>query len=134
MRWTGLALAAIGLSTAVLASPPYINELMLPSGGITAAQDKLPPKATRGQLLGLACANVESAATEAVQVVMYLVPSEKPTGYRSVLATEQTVTPGTVHVRVPEMPELANHIVRLMVYYSDAGGRHACDAGKIRIV
>lgn len=134
MRWIGLALAAIGLGTPAFASPPYVNELMLPSGGITAVEHKTPPMATRGQFLGLACANIGTAAPDGVQVVIYLTPNERPTGYSSVLATEQTVTPGTVHVRVPEMPELANHTVRVMVYYSDASGRHSCDAGKVRIV
>jgi hypothetical protein len=134
MRWTGLALTAIGLSAAALAAPPYVNELMLPTGGITAPSDKMLPRAIRGQFLGVACAKVELAAAEAVQVVLYLAPNEKPTGYKGVLATEQTVTPGTVHVRVPDMPELAEHTVRIQVYYSDAGGRHTCDAGKVRIV
>lgn len=134
MRWTGLAFAAIGLSAAAFAAPPYVNELMLPTGGITVPSDKVLPSAIRGQFLGVACAKVELAAAEAVQVVLYLAPNEKPTGYKGVLATEQTVTPGTVHVRVPDMPELADHTVRVQVYYMDTGGRHTCDAGKVRIV
>ena len=134
MRWIGLVLVAYGLSASALAAPPYVNELMLPTGGITATKDKGPPNAIRGQLLGVACANVELAGAEAVQVVMYLAPNEKPTGYRGVLVTEQTVTPGTVHVRVPDMPELADHTVSIRVYYADTTGRHTCDAGHVKIV
>jgi hypothetical protein len=133
MRWIGLVWVAYGLSASALAAPPYVNELMLPTGGIAATKDKAP-SATRGQLLGVACANVELADAEAVQVVMYLAPGEKPTGYRGVLATEQTVTPGTVHVRVPDMPDLADHTVSIWVYYTDTSGRHTCNAGHVKIV
>lgn len=134
MRWMTLGLAMMGLGAAALAAPPYVNELMLPMGGIKTADEKTPPKAARGQFIGVACAKVELAAQEAVQVVMYLSPKESPTGYQGVMATEQTVTTGKVHVRVPDTPDLAQHTVFVKVYYSDAKGRHSCDGGTIRIV
>lgn len=133
MRWTAPILAGIALSAAALAMPPYANELMLPTGGI-AAEKSTPPKAVRGQYIGVACANVELAKTEGIQVVLYMMPGETPTGYRGVLALDQQVTKGAVHVRVPDAPDFADHTVYVRVYYSDRGGRHYCDGGKVRIV
>jgi hypothetical protein len=138
MRWAALCLATVSVcaSVAALAMPPYANELMLPAGGIAASPDEKPavPMAARGQVIGVACANVERVASEAVRVVMYLAPDERSTGYIGVLATEQTITPGTVHVRIPDTPDLADHTVFVRVYFLDSAGRHTCDAGKVRIV
>ena len=92
------------------------------------------PKVARGQFLGLACANVEHVAVDAVRVVMSLASNEPPTGYTGVLATDQTITGGTVHVRVPDLPDLAQHTVRVKVYVTDGHGVHSCDAGRVRIV
>jgi hypothetical protein len=129
-----LATASIVASAAALAMQPYANELMLPTGGLSASGKPALPKAARGQFIGVACARIERVSSEAVRVVMYLAPGETPTGYRGVLATEQTITPGKVHVRVPDTPDLADHAVFVRVYYVDAAGRHTCDAGKVRIV
>lgn len=136
MRWAALCLAtaAVSASVAALGMPPYANELMLPTGGIAAAEKPALPTAARGQFIGVACANVERVGNKSVQVVMFIAPGETPTGYRGVLATEQSITPGTVHVRVPNTPNLADRTVLVRVYYLDSAGRHTCDAGKVHIV
>jgi hypothetical protein len=138
MRIALFVVVAATMTTAALASPPYANELMLPYGGITAYATPDAgggiPSAARGQFLGLACANVERATADAVRVVMSLAADEPSTGYTGVLATDQTITSGTVHVRVPDLPDLAQHTVRIRIYVTDAKGVHSCDAGRVRIV
>jgi hypothetical protein len=142
-----MRLASIGLfagsamlcASAAFASPPLSNELMLPLSGKVSTyvnpDDKGGgiPTIERGKYLGVACANVERTGAD-VRVVMALAPGEEPTGYSGVLATDQKITTGTVHIRVPDMPELAHHTVRVKVYVMDAHGTHTCDAGRVRIV
>ena len=138
MRWTLVAIVAGTMATAAVASPPFADELMLPYGGTAnyASPDAGGglPSVARGQFLGLACANVERATADAVRVVMSLAADEPSTGYTGVLATEQTITGTTVHVRVPDLPDLARHTVRVRVYVTDKRGVHSCDAGRVRIV
>jgi len=131
--------AAVLLTGTALASPPFVNELRLPLGGVSVVSpDASPgssvPQVTRGQYLGVACANIERVASETIRVVMYLAQNEPPAGMLGVLAIDQTITPGTIHVRVPNIDELADHTVFVRVYYLDAGSRHACDAGNIHIL
>jgi hypothetical protein len=138
MRWTLTSIVAYTITTAAFASPPYANELMLPYGGTAnyASPDAGGgiPSVARGQFLGLACANVQRAAADAVRVVMSLAADEPSTGYTGVLATDQTITADTVHVRVPDLPDLAQHTVRVRVYVTDTNGVHSCNAGRVRIV
>jgi hypothetical protein len=90
----------------------------------------------RGQQFAIACDGIRSRSTD-VRVVMSLdnpEPGELPTGYSAVLATNQTVARHAVHVRVPDVPDLANHTVSVKVYVTDAKGTKACDAGRVHIV
>ncbi len=36
--------------------------------------------------------------------------------------------------RCPDVPDIANHTVKVKVYVTDAKGTRACDAGRVRIV
>ena len=133
------ALIAIGLSaitTVALGSPPYANELMLPAGGTAAMRSTDPtvPSVARGQFVGLACASIERAATDAVRVVLLTGADAAATGFSGVLATEQEISGNTVHVRVPDLPDLVQHVVHIKVFVTDASGLHSCDGGKIKIV
>ena len=80
------------------------------------------------------CLALAQAARD-VQVVLSL--DEKPDGtkmgYSSVLATEQELRDQSLHVRVPEMPEMANHVFRVRVFALGGDVPAACDAGQIRI-
>jgi len=134
MRIAAVIAAAL-LAGMASASPPYVNELKLPLGGIAPeAAATAVPLVARGQYLGVACANIDRVASETIRVVMYLSQNEPPAGMKGVLAIDQTITPGTIHVRVPNIAELADHTVFVRVYYLDAGSRHFCDAGNIRII
>jgi len=133
MRAGLIAIATLATAAAALASPPYANELMLPAGG-TAGRAAAIPKVARGQFLGLACSSISRAAGDAVRVVIQLGADAPSTGYSGVLATDQEISGNTVHVRVPDLPDLAEHVVRVVVYVTDQSGLHSCDAGKVRIV
>jgi len=135
MRAGIIAIAMSAITTAALASPPYANELMLPTAGAArAASDAAIPSVARGQFLGLACASVERAASDAVRVVLLTGADAAETGYSGVLATEQEISGSTVHVRVPDLPDLVQRIVSIKVYVTDAHGLKSCDGGKVRIV
>jgi hypothetical protein len=126
---------------AAMASPPISSELMLPLAGKSAGYAPLDdhggsvPSVARGQTLGIACADIHQAGA-VVQVVMLIAKTlgETATGYSAVLATEQILTDGAVHVRVPNVPGLSQHTVNVRVYVTDSKGTHSCDGGRVRIV
>lgn len=70
-----------------------------------------------------------------VRVVLQLAgkPDKASMGYREVLATEQQLDKAALHVRVPDMPEMANHTFRVKVFVLDSATPGTCEAGQIRI-
>lgn len=72
---------------------------------------------------------------ENVRVVLALndSPNTKSIGYRDVLATEQKLSTDSLHVRVPDAPEMNNHVFRVRVFALDGGKPATCEAGDIRI-
>jgi hypothetical protein len=126
---------------AAMASPAVSNELMLPLAGKAANYAPLVdrggslPSVARGQALGVVCSDVREAGA-VVQVVLQIARAMggTATGYSAVLATEQNVTDGTVHVRVPDVPGIAQHTVNVKVYVTGSKGTHSCDGGLVRIV
>jgi len=90
------------------------------------------PDAVHGQSLRLACPNVEQA--NGVMVVMFPGRDDTSSGVGGVVVTERTIAPGVVTMRVPNIPDLKDHIVRVKVYYIDASGKHACDAGRVHLL
>jgi hypothetical protein len=93
------------------------------------------PTVTRGEQFAIACDGIKSSGAD-VRVVMSLdnTAGDAPTGYTAVLATQQKVAHHAVQVLVPDVPDLANHTVKVKVYVTDAKGTKACDAGRVRIV
>ena len=83
-------------------------------------------------IIGECVTRVQSA--ENLRVVLTLADSDtgKP-GYRSVLATEQEIGAGGLHVRVPDMPEAANRVFLVKVFRLGRETPEICDAGTIRI-
>lgn len=122
------ALISLTLVTgAALAFPAAVGDMS--SGGGTPV-----PDLKRGAALDVACPNVEQVEADAVRVVMYPGRDDTSSGVAGVLVTERTIEPGVVHVRVPNIPDLKDHVVRVKVFYLDAGGKHTCDAGRIRLI
>jgi len=139
---TGLVIGAamIGMTVCAVASPALSNELMLPLAGKVTTY--IPsnengggvPNVTRGQALGVACADVNPGDDVRVIMKVESVPGEAPSDYDVVLATRQRVTQGAVHIRVPNIPALSQHTVKVKVLKKDSQGLHACDAGRVKIV
>ena len=140
-RWVMSGVGCIAVLSAAVASPAISSELMLPlAGTITgyappSEQGGAVPSVARGQALGIACADIRGPGAE-VQVVMQIahVIGETATGYDAVLATEQKLGDGTVHVRIPDVPGISQHTVNVKVYVTDSTGTHSCDGGRVRIV
>ncbi len=80
------------------------------------------------------CLNVARSGHE-LRVMLQLAdkPDQSNMGYRNVLATEQHLGDASLQVRVPEMPEMTNHVFRVKVFALDGGEPATCDAGQIRI-
>ncbi len=137
--WFVGILACATVTGASIAAPAISNEMMLPACGkaYVPSGDRggSVPSVARGQTLSVACADVGKAGA-VVQVVMQMARAtgETPTGYSAVLATEQKIANGTVHVRVPDVPGLSQHTVNIRVFVTDTKGTHSCDGGKVRIV
>jgi len=128
------AVVILAVCASAVSAIACAEEVRLPVGETIAGQDAgggTIPRAARGQYLGLACANVEKDGP--VSVVLYPDNAQSPTGIAGVLATEQTVEAGLVHVRVPDFPELADHTLHVKVYFRDASGTHICDGGNVKI-
>ena len=92
------------------------------------------PELKRGAFLDVACPEVERVDADSVHVVMYPGRDDTSSGVAGVLVTERTIAPGIVHVRVPDIPDLKDHVVRVKVIYPGTGGNQTCDAGRIRLI
>lgn len=133
--------AAILLLTVGATAAGQSREVRLPLDGKARACTSLSenggevPQIKRGQKIDIACSAASSKGAR-VRVVMQFdgMPGESDTGYNAFLITEQTVAEGLVQVRVPDMPEVANHTVDVKVYVTDQNGTSSCDAGRIKIV
>ena len=140
---TGTAMRLLSASIALAAlscTPVLANGIAAAPGRIvtyapTETGGMAIPNVNRGDLFAISCDNIRAGNVE-VRVVLALAnaPGERPTGYTSVLATNQTVAPHAVHVRVPDVPDIANHTVDVKVYVTDAKGTKACAAGRVHIV
>lgn len=99
--------------------------------------DEVVPVVSPGEVIGIACnALVQNTADYNVRVVLTIsaMPSEAPEpGYRKVLATNEQLSQGAVHVRVPQVPDLLNHTVNVNVYVLNPGGSENCNAGHMHI-
>ncbi len=122
------ALASLAIFTgAALAFPAAVDDK--PAGGGTPIQEL-----TRGADLEVTCPNVELVESDGVSVVMYPGRDDTTSGVAGVLVTDRTIAPGIVHVRLPDIPDLKDHVVRVKVIFRDATGKHACDAGRVRLL
>lgn len=112
---------------AALAFPAAVHDGQ--DGGGTAVQEF-----RHGSLVDIICPDVEHGQSDGVSVVMYPGREDTTPGVAGVLVTERTIEPGIVHVRVPDIPDLKDHVVRVKIYFRDTVGNHACDAGRIRLI
>jgi len=68
-----------------------------------------------------------------VVLTISAMPGETPPGYKKVLATDAQVAYGAVRVRIPTVPDIADHTVNLDVYVVNEQGSKSCDAGHVKI-
>lgn len=130
-------------SAAVLAftSPAWAqgetDKIPTPAPAGLPSDVEVVPSVTVGDQIGIACtALTKSNADSDVRVVLTISaePGETPPGYKKVLATDEDVGHGAVHVRIPTVPDLEDHLVNVNVYVMGDKGAQNCDAGHMKIV
>ncbi|HEX3808345.1 MAG TPA: hypothetical protein VH000_11090 [Rhizomicrobium sp.] len=140
-HYWNIALGALAIS---FAAPVVAHELpgassqgTIPYAVDEMGSDNTVPFIDRGSQIAIACDALDKASADNVRVVMRIAPTlgDLDTGYKKVLATDETVSNGAVHVRVPDVPDLASHTVQVNVYVTKASGQQlTCDAGTMRVV
>jgi len=132
------ALACIALTC--IPESAWANPFVKPAGKIIVLQpsdsrtESGVPTLAPGDEFAVNCGCLGSARAD-VRVVLNLAadPGEQPTGYKKLLATDETVDHGGLRVRVPDAPGLANHTVDVQVYVLDGHSARSCNAGRVRI-
>jgi hypothetical protein len=78
---------------------------------------------------------VQRASTEQVRVVLTLADTlgDGSSGYHSVIPTDQEIQGDVLRVRVPDMPEVANHTFAVRLFLLGQDGPQICTAGAIRV-
>lgn len=135
LAWIGIA----AISAAALGAGPALanDKAPMDKSAARAATAGSVRLVRPGDEIGIACAALDdSVSVNDVRVVLTLAPAplEAATpGYRKVLATDEHLAKGAVHVRVPSVPDLANRVVAVSVYVVKADGARNCEAGQLRI-
>jgi hypothetical protein len=136
-----LLIGIAGLAAFAVAGPACASG---PAGSVPAITTIAPddtdieivPQVTPGDQIAIACdALSHSKQGSDVRVVLTIsaIPGESEPGYQKVLATNEQVAFGAVRVRIPTVPEIAEHTVNLNVYVVDDKGSQSCDAGHVKI-
>jgi len=134
-----LLIGIAGLAAFAVAGPACANgpTTSVPAGVAPDNTDiEVVPQVTPGDQIAIACdALSHSKADSDVRVVLTIsaIPGESEPGYQKVLATNEQVAYGAVRVRIPTVPEIAEHTVNLNVYVVDDKGSQSCDAGHVKI-
>jgi hypothetical protein len=127
IMWMG---GAALLSTLTICGPAFAGESAL------APTDEIIPIVSPGEQIGIACDALSVAQQDSdVRVVLTIsaAPGDASSGYNKVLATDQQVSKGAVHVKVPNTPDIANHVYDMSVYVMDPKGSQSCDAGPVKV-
>jgi hypothetical protein len=122
--------SALLTSMAAVCSPAFAGDSAL------GPNDEIVPVVAPGEQIGIACDALEVAQQNSdVRVVLTVsaMPGDKDQGYNKVLATDQQVAKGAVRVKVPKLPDIANHTYDLSVYVSGQKGSQSCDAGHVKV-
>lgn len=141
MRGAQLGVGLI-VAAALASAPAWAGAASVPAsktvhGTTLGPNDEAVPVVTPGEEIGIACDALPYAAPgKDVRVVFTISPEPggaPSPGYNRVLATNQQLTKGAVHVRVPETPDIADHTVHVDVYVARPDGGRSCNAGHMRI-
>jgi hypothetical protein len=118
------------------ADNPVLHSTLSEVTGRDAAEDDDITNVLPGQMLTITGECVARAvAPEDLQVVLTLTDAlgVSAPGYRSVVATDQEMGSSGLQVRVPNMPNTANHVFQVRVFEVGGDSQRVCDAGAIRI-
>jgi hypothetical protein len=129
-----MRIAGIGFGiAALLAAVPALAGTSLPENPIATGSGNAVPTVNRGTDFAITCNDIRAASSD-VRVVMSLADNgDQPTGYSSIIATNQHVSRHAVSVTMPDMPDIVNHTVNVKVYVTDGKATRACDVGRVRI-
>ena len=125
-----LLIASAMLSVAGFCSPALAGDSVL------GPNDEVIPVVAPGDMIGVACGPLQVAQKDSdVRVVLTVSakPGDTNPGYGKVLATEQKVAAGSVHVTVPDLPDISDHVYDLTVYVVGTKGAQTCDAGHVKV-
>jgi len=128
--------AAAAMPVAAFAQTPSIDSKADQAAPVDNSSAPLPDLAP-GDDVAIACDPIKMAVDPSdVRVVLTIAaePTDVQTGYKKVMAVDQKVENGAVHVKVPDAPGLENHTVDLKIYVVDGARSHDCDGGDYRIV
>ncbi len=133
------SVVSIALAVGLYAAPACANTISSGAAkiGPFANAGQTVPVVALGEEIGIACDALQYRAPgNDVRVVLTISapPSASAaTGYRKVLATNQQLSKDAVRVRIPKIPDLVNHTVKVDVYVISAKGARNCPAGRMRI-
>jgi hypothetical protein len=112
--------------------------LHMTADGMAETEAKTPPAAEvrPGETVTItgACL-VPEISSDNLRVVLTIADGSAGSapGYRSVLATDSVIRDGGLEVRVPDLPQAANHVFDVRVFRLGQPIPRVCDAGSIRI-
>lgn len=129
--WAGAASIAAVL---VFGGAAFANGAPAPVNADQYTQQDVPTVAP-GDEIAIACDALAYSEASDVRVVLTVsaAPTDAPTGYKKVLATDEQMLMGAVRVKIPNMPDLENRTVNLNVYVVKADGSQACNGGQMKI-
>lgn len=135
--WKGVAIFAGATLAAVPACAqtpiPTVKSQQITSSSPAAEVPSLAP----GDDVAIACDAIERVADPSdVRVVLTIaaLPGDTSPGYKKILALNEKVTASSVHLKMPNAPDLANHTVALSVYVVNGPKNTDCEGGKYRVV
>lgn len=127
---TKLFASAMLIGVAGFCAPAFAGDSVL------GPNDEVIPVVAPGDQIGVACGPLQIAQKDTdVRVVLTVSakPGDTNPGYGKVLATEQKVAAGSVHVTVPDLPDISDHVYDLTVYVMGTKGAQTCDAGHVKV-
>ena len=127
---------AAALAAAMFASATSFAQLPGRVTPYVQSEDEIVPNVVPGDHIAIACGPVEQRSKDSdVRVVLTIsaVPGDAGPGYKKVLATDAELLKDAVRVRIPDVPDLEEHMVDLNVYVVDDKGSHRCEAGQMKI-
>ncbi len=127
--WLG---GAMLLGTLSICGPAFAGD----TSNMLGPNDEVVPIVSPGEQIGIACDALSVAQQNSdVRVVLTIsaVPGDSMPEYKKVLATDQQLSKGSVHIKVPNTPDIANHTYDISVYVMDPKGSQTCNAGHLKV-